>query len=110
MGGITQLNKDVKKQVEEILSTNESARNNDGLLFLIYLQKHDIFVHNKGDSNFLQVLNELKSVTRVRRKLQAAGLYEATKEVIAIRIEKEREISESMIDPDKRFKRYLYDC
>ena len=77
--------KQVKKDVIEILEKYPTARNNDKELIIRFLLKRGILINKNHEfvMSYLGVskLPTFESITRVRRKLQEEGYFQADDEV-----------------------------
>jgi hypothetical protein len=78
----------VTQRVEAILNYSNQARNSDTELFLIYMQKSGMNLTPEQVAVFKQELPSFETITRIRRKLQEQGKYEATNEVNEARYKK----------------------
>lgn len=70
----------VARQVENILSMSREARNSDKALQIIYMQKFGMNLTDEQIETF-KTMPSLDTVTRIRRKLQEGGSYEADQKI-----------------------------
>ena len=87
--------KDADTCVRHILALYPEARNNDKLLMVIFWEMFDkIPVPKEFRRAFLQRATTPETITRVRRRVQEAGNYEARPEVKEKRQEKSQKLRE----------------
>jgi len=79
------------EQVENILKYSKASRNSDTELTLIYMEKYGI-VLTEEQKELYRSMPSTDTITRIRRKLQEQGKYEADEAVNEFRYQKFKDI------------------
>ena len=78
-------------QVENILKFSKASRNSDTELILVYMEKYGI-VLTEHQKELYRSMPSTDTITRIRRKLQEQGKYEANEAVNEARYQKFKDI------------------
>ena len=78
-------------QVENILKFSKASRNSDTELILVYMEKYGI-VLTEHQKELYRSMPSTDTITRIRRKLQEQGKYEANEAVNEVRYQKFKDI------------------
>jgi hypothetical protein len=92
----------VKNQVAEVLDRSQPARDEDRILISEFYRKwHPEFIHNGCWVNVDNIvkLTSPETITRIRRKFQEEGKYEASPEVKLKRKGREEKVGEHIVTP-----------
>jgi hypothetical protein len=84
----------IKERVENLLKASVKARNSDIELLILYMQKSGMELSEKQIEIFRK-MPSAETITRIRRKLQEEGKYEASDAVNQARYDKMKEYQES---------------
>ena len=86
------------QQVESILRHVKDTRSSDTELLLVYMHKAGIELTEPQKAKFREMPTP-ETITRIRRKLQEQGKYEATHQVNEARYNKFKEMKQTIALP-----------
>lgn len=96
-----------KERVENLLKASVKARNSDIELLILYMQKSGMELSEKQIEIFRK-MPSAETITRIRRKLQEEGKYEASDAVNQARYDKMKEYQADYGDTPSYLKRLGY--
>lgn len=96
-----------KQRVENLLKFSRNARNSDIELLILYMQKSGMELTDRQIEVFKN-MPSAETITRIRRKLQEQGKYEADESIQEARYAKMQDYQNEYSDPIKNLARLGY--